>query len=79
MFFIGYDFPGKTPLGKPDSVKTTAADYNDVVSLMRHQMTLYKEKNQQQQSENARLNLSIHENKEKSQQQQDEITRLKQE
>ena len=71
MFFVGYDFPDKIPLGKPGSNQTMAANYNDVVSLLRHQMTLFKEKNQQQQIENARLN-------QQNQQQQDEIARLKQ-
>ena len=74
LFFVGYqyDFPDRIPVGEAGSTQRMAANYNDVVSLMRHQMKLFREKNQQQQSENARLN-------KQNQQQQDEIARLKQE
>ena len=47
LFFVGYDFPDRIPLGEAGSNQTMAANYNDIVSLLRHQFTLDKEKNQE--------------------------------
>ena len=63
LFFVGFDFPDKIPLGKPGSAQTMAANYNDIVSLFRHQMRLdkeNKEKKQQEQDDIARLKQEQH-------------------
>ena len=59
LFFVGLDFPAQLSVGEPGSTERMASDFNFMVSLMRDQISQYREKFQKQDVENAQLKLQL--------------------